>query len=496
MEVIMRRCAGLDIHKASVWACVLTLDDQDRSHKTIRKFGTTTHELRNLRKWLSAQGVTHVAAESTGVYWKPIWNVLEEGPFKLLLCNAHHLKQVPGRKTDARDCEWIAHLLRHGLLRGSFVPSRGLRELRDLTRLRVKTTGEKSAAANRLQKVLEDANVKLSSVASDVLGKSGRAMIEALIEGEDDPRKLAQLARKRLRAKLPQLRFALEGVVTEHHRFMLRLLYDQVLHAEAVLERLDERIAELTGSAADGANDRLAEDDQTLPLFPEPPPDADDADDKPPPDGGDSSPAAAPNTPPPLRGRSTSGAAGPPQEPRGAARPAPDGPGLFPAAVSLLCTVPGIGQRTAENVLAEIGDDMSRFPTSAHLASWAGVCPGNNRSAGKQTKRMGKTTKGNRYLKRALNQAAWGAIRVKASYYSAQYKRLSHRRGKKRAVVAVSHSILVTIWHMLSTGQVYKELGSDYFERINADRLTAYHQARLEKLGYDVSLSARDTEAA
>jgi len=487
VEVIIRRCAGLDVHKNSVMACVLTLDDEERLQRRLRQFGTTTQELRNLLGWLSGQKVTHVAMESTGVYWKPVWNVLEEGAFELLLCNAKHLKQVPGRKTDAKDCEWIAHLLQHGLLQGSFVPSRALRDLRDLTRLRVKLTGEKSNAANRLQKILEDANIKLGSVASDVLGKSGRAMILALIEGEEDPSRLAELAQRRMRAKLPQLRAALQGVVTEHHRFMLRLLYDQVLHAEQVLERLDVRIAELTGSA-DFSAEAILEDDANLTLFPEDGPPEDDG-----PPGGGGGTATNGETPSesPTKRKRRKG----PDTPSACAT-ALSQAGLFPDAVGLLCTIPGIGQRTAENVLAEIGDDMSRFPTAGHLASWAGVCPGNNKSAGKQTKRKGKTTKGNRYLKRALNQAAWGAIRSKQTYFSAQYRRLSAKRGKKRAVVAVGHSILVTIWHMLSTGECYRELGDDYFDRINADRLTAYHRRRLEKLGFDVTLAQRPDELA
>lgn len=485
MKVIVRCCAGLDVHKDSVWACVLTVDDQERVKKRVRSFGTTTHELRNLLSFLTAQGVTQVAMESTGVYWKPIWNVLEEGRFELLLCNAHHLKQVPGKKTDAKDCEWIAHLLQHGLLRGSFVPSRGLRNLRDVTRLRAKVTGDKSTAANRIQKVLEDANIKLGSVASDVFSKSGRDMIQALIRGATDPLEIADLARRKMRGKLPELRFALEGAVTEHHRFMLRVLYDQYLEAERVLAQLDQRVADLVGVAPPA--DLVEEPDQTLPLFPEDDP------------GGTRGRAAKrPVRQAPDASSQTALAPshGPPSEPGPAGfRLCPSGPGLFPAAVRLLDEIPGIGQRTAENILAEIGDDMSRFPTAGHLASWAGLCPGNNKSAGKQTKRKGKTTKGNRFLKRALHQAAWGAIRKKGTYFSAQYRRLSSRRGKKRAVVAVAHSILVVIWHMLSTGEHYRELGDDYFDRINADRLTAYHRRRLEKLGYSVQLQAKPVEA-
>lgn len=490
MKVIVRCCAGLDVHKDSVWACVLTVDDDERVKKRVRSFGTTTHELRNLLGFLTAQGVTQVAMESTGVYWKPIWNVLEEGRFELLLCNAHHLKQVPGKKTDAKDCEWIAHLLQHGLLRGSFVPSRGLRDLRDLTRLRTTMTDEKSAVANRLQKILEDANIKLGSVASDVLSKSGRDMILALIGGVEDPQAIAELARKRMRGKIPQLRFALEGAVTEHHRFMLRVLYDQVLHLEQVLEQLDQRIADLVGTApATPATASVNEPDQTLPLFPE-----DEGDPDGPKGQSEPSPLRVPHVEAPGADATAPVPSNvPPPGPAGGVRSSCQG--LFPAAIALLDGIPGVGQRTAENILAEIGDDMSRFPTAGHLASWAGVCPGNNKSAGKQTKRKGKTTKGNRFLKRALNQAAWGAIRKKGTYFSAQYRRIKGRRGPKRAVVAVAHSLLVVIWHMLSTGESYRELGDDYFDRTNSDRLTAYHRRRLEKLGYSVQLEPKPVEA-
>jgi transposase len=479
VDVIHRRCAGLDVHKKSVMACVRLMSEDGKVTKRVRRFGTMTHELRNLHKWLASQGVVHVAMESTGVYWKPLWNVLEEGPFELLLCNARDVKNVPGRKTDVKDCEWIAQLLQHGLLRGSFVPSRGLRNLRDLTRARTKLIEAKTANANRLQKTLEDANIKLASVASDPLGKSGRAMIEAIIRGEDDPKKLAELAKQTLRAKIPQLRFALEGRVTEHHRFMLRLQYDEILHLEGVIAKLDDRIAEVMGTDSEGTVPR----DDNLLLFPDPEDPRQDDDPLPDPPGGGSSSEKQP----PSRREGPRHRSGPSRDdsvhsPRGSVSPF----GCLAPAVHLLCSIPGIKQRTAENVLAEIGCDMSQFPTAGHLTSWAGLSPGNNESAGKR--RSGKTTKGNKFLKRALTQAAWVAGRTKGTYFSAQYRRLASRRGKKRAIVAVARSLLVTIYYMLERGVYYEELGADYFDRLNSERLTRYHVKRLTDLGYDVTL--------
>lgn len=474
MEVTYRRCAGLDVHKKSITVCVRLLNDAGTLTKRVREFGTTTHELRNLRQWLASQQVTHVAMESTGVYWKPVWNVLEEGAFELLLCNARDIKQVPGRKTDVKDCEWIARLLQHGLLRGSFVPTRALRDLRDLTRARAKYIDEKTASANRLHKVLEDANVKLASVASDALGASGRAMIRAIIAGVTDPAILADLAKRSLRGKIPALRFALDGHVTDHHRFMLNLLLRQVENLEALIATLDLRIAETTGQLnaesqgeqreqVEGPGDPPSGD--TLPLFPRP-------DGEPPPDspGGARPPANAAES---SSGSDTEDGGAPPLA-------------RLAVAVELLCSVPGIQTRTAENILAETGDDMTRFPSAGHFASWAGMSPGNNTSAGKS--KSGKTTKGNRFLRRALTQAAWAASRTKDTYYSAQYRRLASRRGKKRAIVAVAHSLLTAIYHMLERGVAYDELGADYFDRLNAQGLANYHLKRLKDLGYEVSL--------
>jgi transposase len=355
--------------------------------------------------WLAEGGVTIVAMESTGVFWKPIWNILE-GRFEILLVNAKHIKQVPGRKTDVKDCQWIAQLLQHGLLRGSFVPSKPVRELRDLTRHRAKLVGEKTSVANRIHKTLEDANLKLGTVATDILGVSGRNMLQALVAGEEDPETLAAMAQGRLRSKRAELRLALDGRITSHHRFMLETLWSHLEFLESQIGRLDRRIEELM-------------------------------------------------------------------------RP-------FQEAVRLLPTIPGVGQRTAENVLAETGFDMRVFLSADHLASWTGICPGNNESAGKR--RSGKTPKGNVWLRRALCEAAWAASRTKNTYLSAMYRRLASRRGKKRAIVAVAHSILTAVYHMLSRSMTYQELGPGHFDQLQPERITRYLVHRLEKLGHKVKL--------
>ncbi len=364
-----------------------------------------TGDLLALSDWLAGHGVTHVAMESTGVYWKPVFNLLEGG-VSVILVNAEHIKQVPGRKTDVKDCQWIAQLLQHGLLKASFVPPAPIRELRDLTRQRTQLIQERSAAANRIQKVLEDANIKLASVATDVLGVSGRDMLEALIAGETDPAKLAELARKRLREKIPALRQALQGRVTDHHRFLLRLHLDHVTHLEELIGRLGVRIEE----------------------------------------------ALAP----------------------------------FAEASQRLQTIPGVSQRTAETVLAEIGPNMEQFATAGHLASWAGMCSGNNESAGKR--RSGRTTKGDRWLKRVLVQAAWAASHSKGTYLAAQYRRLAKRRGCKRALVAVGHTLLIIMYHVLKRGTTYAELGAEYLERLEPERLTRQLVKRLQSLGHKVTL--------
>jgi transposase len=406
MDTLHRHCAGLDVHKDSVYACVRHLDLDGSVREQVRAFATTTSALLMLADWLGSEQVTHVAMESTGVYWKPIWNVLED-LFTVMVVNAHHIKQVPGRKTDVKDCQWIAQLLQHGLLRPSFVPERPLRELRDLTRQRVQLIQEKSRVANRIQKTLEDANVKLGSVASDVLGVSGRKMIQAIIDGKLSAEQMAELALRKLREKIPQLREALSGKVTPHHRFMLRQLMDQVRHLEGQIDAYDRQIEQVMSP-------------------------------------------------------------------------------LMLAAVTMLDEMPGIDVRAAQNIIAEIGIDMSRFPSAGHLASWAGMCPGNNASAGKR--KSGKTGEGNRWLKGTLMQCAWAASRVKSSYYPQQYRRLAGRRGKKRAAIAVGHSQLVSIYHMLRDGVAYQDLGAGHFDKLGETRKTKQFVKGLERLGYRVIL--------
>lgn len=412
METIFRCCAGLDVHKESVQACLRVLEESGRLKQEVRGFGTMTGQLQALRDWLKAAQVTHVAMESTGVYWKPIYNILEED-FEVLLVNARHVKHVPGRKTDVADCQWLAQLLQSGLLRGSFIPERTQRDLRDLTRHRTQLINEQTRVANRVHKTLEDANIKLASVASDILGVSGREMIEALIAGVEDPQQLAQAARTQLQKKIPELEQALQGRLREHHRFMLRSLMDHLGDLERQIRRFDERIEELM----------------------------------------------RPFDEPALR----------------------------------LDAIPGINQRSAQNILSEIGIDMSRFPTEHHLCSWCGMAPGNNESAGKR--KSGKTTQGNRWLRRTLVQAAWAATRKKNSYFQAQYRRLVKRRGKKRALVAVGHSILVVIYHMLKDNRTYEELGADFFDRKNAQKIANYHLQRLKDLGLKVTLDLQKKTA-
>jgi transposase len=407
MEPIYTSCCGLDVHKRSVQACVRRLREHGSIHQETRTFGTMTRDILEMADWLAAEGVTHVALESTGVYWKPIYNLLE-GRFTLLLVNAKHVKHVPGRKTDVKDCQWLAQLLQCGLLKGSFIPERPQRELRDLTRHRSQLVAEKTRVANRIQQVLEDANIKLGTVATDILGVSGRDMLRALIAGGKTPQEMAGLARRQLRAKLPQLGLALEGHFTDHHGFMLKGLMDHLEYLEQQIEQFSTRIEEVS-------------------------------------------------------------------------RP-------FAAALEAVASLPGFDQRSAQNVVAEMGADMAPFPSEHHLSSWAGVCPGSNESGGKR--KSGKTTKGNRWLRTALVQAAWAAIRKKDSYFQAQYRRLAPRRGKKRAALAVAHSLLVVIFHMLKTGSSYKELGGGYFDKLNQKRLVPYFLKRLTDLGYQVTLNA------
>jgi transposase len=374
MKILLPCCAGLDVHKKTVVACVVQVTDTGEIRKDTLSFGTTTGELLALADWLTKQGVTQLAMESTGVYWKPIFHILE-GTFQVMLVNAHHIKNVPGRKTDVKDAEWIAELLLHGLLCPSFVPPPEIRTLRDLTRQRTVLVREKATVANRIQKVLEDANIKLASVASDPLGVSGRAMIRGLISGELDPDRLANEARAQLRKKIPQLREALHGRVTEHHRFLLKMLMDQVEYLERQIDQFADRIATAMAPLA--------------------------------------------------------------------------------AVAQRLRTIPGISARAAEVIVAEIGTDMGRFARGSNLASWAGLCPGNDETAGKR--KSGRTTKGNQWLRTLLVQVAWAAVRAKGTIFQALYGRWIKRMGKKKALVAVAHKILVLIHKLVKTETDYQE---------------------------------------
>jgi len=414
MERILERCCALDVHKNQVTACVHVPDQAGNRSELRAQFSTMTAELLALRDWLQGLGVTHVAMEATGVYWKPVYYLLEDD-FELWLVNAQHVKNVPGRKTDVQDAQWLCQLLEHGLVRASFVPPKPFRELRDLTRYRKSLTWERSREANRLQKQLEDANIKLASVASRVLGASGRAMLDELCEGNNDPKALAELAKGKLRKKLPALRQALEGRFSSHHALL-------VSHLLAHIDYLDETIASLS-----------AEIEERL-------------------------------------------------------RP-------FEHELELLCTIPGVGRITAEVMLAELGPDMSRFPSDRHAASWAAICPGHDESAGKR--RSGKTRKGNRWLRTALIEAANSAAgRTRGTYLNAQYLRLKSRRGHAKAIVAVAHSILVSAYHVLERDQTYEELGGDYFiSRVDTEHLTRRLVRQLERLGQTVTLTPSTAEA-
>jgi transposase len=405
MEILYPRCAGIDVHKRTAVVTATWLDKQGRRHKETRTFSTMTADLERLRAWLVERGVTHVAIESTGVYWKPVFNLLEPH-LSVVLANAAHVKAGPGRKTDVRDSEWLLDLLQHGLIRGSFIPEAPIRALRDLTRFRTSLIEERTRAMNRIQKVLEDANLKLASVASEVLGASGRAILEALIAGETDPERLAGLARGTLRKKREALVEALRGGLQDHHRLLLCTLLGQVDHLNGAIDALNAEIRR-----------RLAP---------------------------------------------------------------------YEAAIMLLCSIAGVQRRVAEVVLAEIGTDMSRFADARHLCSWAAICPGNYESAGKRL--SGRLRHGNRWLRTALLQAAWAAIKVKGGYFGAQFRRLAKRRGQKRAAVAVAHSILTVIYHLLTRGVFYEDLGADFFDRRRPDQHTRYHVRRLTELGFTVTL--------
>jgi transposase len=445
MDVLYPCCAGVDVHKKSVVVCRVQPGADGKPVKEIRTFPTMTADLLALSDWLSAGGVTHVAMESTGVYWKPVWNLLE-GSFTLWLVNAAHIKQVPGRKSDVRDCEWIADLLRHGLLKPSFVPEREQRELRELTRYRTALVRERAAEQNRVQKTLEGANIKLGAVASDLMGVSARAMLAALCAGQQDGEAIAQLARGRLREKLPQLEQALVGDFRPHQRF---LVAQQLAH----IDYLEELIEQVSGEI----RQRL-----------EPPA-------RPPARGGTEAPAGA------------SGAA--PAPPASDGEPEPP-PGPVPVstsdALALLGTIPGVSQRTAEVMVSEVGTDMGRFPSAGHLCSWAGLVPGLNMSAGKR--QGSKTRRGSPWLRSALVEAAHGASRSKATYLSAQYQRLAARRGRKKAIVAVAHTILATAYYLLKNRTPYEELGDAYYDARDREVIQRRLVRRLEEIGCRVTV--------
>ena len=405
MRIIYDNVAGMDVHKRTVVATTSVKQANGSWQEDRRTFGTMTGELLGLSDWLLGKGVTHVAMESTGEYWKPIFNILEEN-FEVVLVNAQHLSRVPGRKTDQSDADWICELMQYGLLKASFIPPPGQRELRDLVRYRTSFVRERATLVNRVQKLLEGANIKLASVVTDIMGASGRAMLEALVGGIASNEEMAELAKGSLRGKREELAKALEGRVKDHHRFVLTELLCQI-------DSLDETIARF---------------DLEIEAY---------------------------------------------------CRP-------FEEAVVLLDTIPGVARQTAEIIISEIGIDMSRFPTADHLASWAGVAPGNNESGGKR--RSGKTRKGNQHLRTALSQAANAAARTKGTYLQAQYHRLAGRRGRKRAIMAVAHSILIIAYHLIVRKEPYRELGSDYFDNIHPERTAKRLIKRLEQLGFQVSV--------
>lgn len=413
MDILYSRCAGLDVHKKTVVACRISEDETGKSVVQVRTFATMTVDLLALSDWLAEVQVTHVAMESTGEYWKPVYNILE-GQFALLVVNAHHIKAVPGRKTDVKDAQWIADLWQQGLLRASFVPPAPQRALRDLTRHRSTFIRERATLSNRVQKVLEGANIKLASVATDVLGVSGRAMLNALVEGQVDAVTMAALAKGRMKEKHADLEKALEGRVQATHRLILSELLTQIDSLDASIARFDAAIEE----------------------------------------------ACAP----------------------------------FSEAVAHLDTIPGVARATAEMIVSEVGTDMNRFPTPGHLAAWAGVAPGNNESAGKRL--SGRIRRGNQTLRTGLVQAAHAAAKTRNTYLSAQYHRLAGRRGKKKALLAVAHSILVIAYRLIERGEDYKELGGNYFDQRRPEATVRHLTSRLAQMGYDVVLNPKTAAEA
>ncbi|HEY1253827.1 MAG TPA: IS110 family transposase [Terracidiphilus sp.] len=405
MEILYPHCAGLDVHKDTVVACARHMAE-GKVRTQVKTFKTTTEQLIALSDWLSSAGCTHIAMEATGVYWKPVWHILSDGEFELILANAAHVKNVPGRKTDANDAVWLADLMAHGLIRPSFVPDEPTQQMRDLLRTRKQMTRDRASHIQRLQKTLEDANIKLDSVVTDILGLSGRRILEALIDGQTVPQALASLAHRRIHASSDELEAALQGRVTRHHRFLLKLHLDQIDAIDAAIARIDQEVS---------AN----------------------------------------------------------VEP-------------FRAAIEQLIAIPGISPLAAQVLVAEIGIDMSRFKTAAHLISWAGLCPKNDESAGKR--RSNRMKKGAPWLKTTLVQSAWAAARTKESYFQAQYHRLRSRRGSKKAVCAVAASLLTTAYHMLKNGSTYRDLGPHHFDQPDKQKQANRLLKRLQNLGYTVQI--------
>jgi transposase len=412
VDVIVERPGALDVHNATVMACVRLPGEGRQRVEHVAEFPTTVQGLLALRDWLEAHEVTLVAMEATGVYWRPVWAVLEDR-FECLLVNARHVKQVPGRKTDVKDAQWLCQLLEAGLLRASLVPPKPVRTLRNLTRYRKAQIRDRQREANRLHKVMQETGIKLDCVATDILGKSGRAMLDALVQGTTDPVVLADLSRGLLRKKIPALQEALEGRFESEHA----LIVGRIL---AHIDYLDESIAELSAAIEEQL-------------------------------------------------------------------------GPFAPAVELLCTIPGVGRRAAEVIIAETGGDMSAFPSAKHLASWAGICPGNDESAGKR--RSGRTRKGSKWLRGTLVECAKAANRSKDTYLAAQYVRLRARRGANKATIAVCHSILTAVWHMLQTGETYTDPGGDFFARRDPERTRKRLVTQLERLGYNVTLDEQPLAA-
>lgn len=423
MDTLHERVAGLDVHKATIVACVRIMAD-GQVKRECRSFETTTTGLLALLSWLRECRCTHVAMEATGVYWKPVWNVLSDGKFELLVVNAAHIKNVPGRKTDMNDAMWIADLMACGLLRASFVPGAALQELRSLMRTRKQLGREQVRHVQRIEKTLEEANIKLGAVICDIIGVSGRRMIEAMIAGVRDPHKLAALADHRIKASPKELYDALHGRLTSHHRFLLGLHLGQYDALDAAIERIDRQV-----------NDAIAALDREV----------------------------------------------------------ADSHATFRALIELLCSIPGVSALAATTILSEIGSDMSRFPTAGHLVAWAGLCPGQNESAGKR--KRSRLRKGDPWLKTILVQCAWAAKRKKDSYYKAQFFRLSARRGPQKAICAVAASILTAIYHMLRDGAVHHDLGAGYFDHRTVTAKTKRLVAQLTKLGFQVELQPIDQAA-